>query len=731
MWKRIRALGLVSAVFVTAALLTAAPVQAGDITQCIEALAPADEFAKAAKAAAEAAQCVGQAAGGDAVMAATIAAMTAAYAGGAFSDTAQCMGMIDGVIGKMLAAAILQTPAADVLQLDDGTKKQLQDFADGVGTKSFTELVNSIPALQVLFLCGCQVAGAPGTYDKLLNDYAKNVEGCAGIVADAATFVADAIESGVDAVGEGIKKVVEFAEKCFDGSFCGLVDDDDGPECVTHVFPKEQFGKLVPQQIMDSVLTGTCGIWTCAKGGHPQTHVVQGKAYYTCSYCYGTWALDGNGQCAPCGGAIQKKLGTGHTWKTGAGPMCLTVVTGYPDYAGAHCQITESMSCCAPGQQMKPAGWDSEVNCDPQAIGGPCTNVEQATAQCAPACSGSEYFDPATNSCTKCDFDSVPVYASADSSIGQCKQCAPGLNGFGKNCEPCGPGEVVWTLSPPKKQQEFLGPVVAVPPNKEQGRATQKQVGPIAAKPSLDAITKSPPAPLPGTTMTEVSGGPIGGLVNGGKCMACPANFYPVYYSDRYKNSLGYCKECDPGTYLDVPKLSQATGIKGPDGTWLVPPKQPEPKCVPLNCVAGLDPNNPHVCRTPPPNDVAKPVVPVPGGGPGVVVVPGGVGPRVGVVPGGPAHRPCPPGTRPVGGTCVPPPSTIVPKRSLTCPPGQIANAARTACVKIGRLPTERVVPKKPSGQSASPAKGRLPQWLDKRRSGPTIPIPVPIPIPR
>jgi hypothetical protein len=208
--------------------------------------------------------------------------------------------------------------------------------------------------------------------------------------------------------------------------------------------------------------------------------------------------------------------------------------------------------------------------------------------------------------------------------------------------------------------------------------------------------------------------------------MACPQNWFPVYYYDARNNSLGYCKECDPGTYLDVPKLSQVPPKDPITGAWLVQP--PQPKCVPLNCPAGLDPNNPHVCRTPPPNDVAKPVVPVPGGGPGVIVVPGGVGPRVGVVPGGPAHPPCPPGKRPVAGACVPPASTIVPKRSLTCPPGQIANAARTACVKIGRVPTERVVPRKPTGHSAGPAKGRMPQWLSKRRSGPTIPIPIPIP---
>jgi hypothetical protein len=735
MWKRIRALGLASAAaFLTAALITAAPVQAG-ITDCIDALAPADDFAKAAKTAAEAAQCVGQAAGGDAVMAATIAAMTAAYAGGAFSDTEQCMGMIDGVIGKMLAAAILQGPAADILQLSDDTKKQLQDFADGVGTKSFTDLVNSNQALQVLFLyinCGCQVAGAPGTYDQLLNDYAKHVEGCAGIVADAAAFVADVIESGIDAVGEGIKKVVEFTEKCLTDA-CGLFDDDDGSECVTHVFPKSQFGKLVPYDIKDSVFMGTCGVWVCAEGGHPITHVVQGKTLNTCSYCYGTWALDSTGKCAPCGGTLQKKIGTGHTWKTGAAPMCLTAVTGYPDYAGAHCTITETMSCCAPGQRMQPAGWDGEVNCDPQVIGGPCTNIEQASAQCVGACKPTEYFDTDTGKCASCAPDSIPVYDSdpKTNSIGQCKQCPLGLSGEGNlTCQPCGPGEVIWSLTPPKKQDGLATQTLAGPgggtPKKQDSAATKKKAAPVAGPPGLAPSDAAVPPPPPGQhadTMTALPGGPIGGLVNGGRCMACPENWFPVYYHDARKNSLGYCKECDPGTYLDVPKLSQVPPKDPITGEWLVQPQQP--KCVPLNCPAGLDPKNPHACRAPVLSDVAKPVVPVPGGGPGVVVVPGGV------VSDGPAHRPCPPGTRPAGGACVPAASTVVPKRSLTCPPGQVLNAAGTSCIRIGKAPPNvRDVAKRPAMSTAPPGKRRPAQWLLKRRTSPG-PTPIPIPIPR
>jgi hypothetical protein len=393
------------------------------------------------------------------------------------------------------------------------------------------------------------------------------------------------------------------------------------------------------------------------------------------------WALNDAGTCAPCGGPIGKTIT--------ADNMCLKVVTGYPSDDGAHCTKLESETgCCAPGQVMKPVGWKDKVNCNPMqtAIGGQCTNVEKATTQCVAACPQHQYFDTDTGQCTSCKFDSVPVFASPGISIGQCKQCPPGLNGFGQACEPCMPGEVVWTLNPPKKQQAKPGPMAAVPPKKEQARATQKQVGPVAAKPAAPSA--------PGTTMTEIPGGSIGGLVEGGRCMACPENFYPVYYYDPYKNSLGYCRECPPGTYLEVPKLSQAPPKDPLTGKWLAQPKQP--KCVPLDCRTGIDPKNAHACR--PPSEVVKPVIPV--------------------VPGSAPPKRCPPGTRLVEGACLPPTSTLVPGRRLSCPPGYIPNAARTACIRT------RV----PSGPIAVPGKRRPPPLIFKP---PVLPPPRPMPIPR
>ena len=677
MRSEFRRLGLGVVAFLALALAIAAPAQA-DVMDCIEAVAPLDNAKQAAEVAAKAGQCMGQASG-DPVMAATIVAMAALYAGDAFDDIAQCMGMIDSIIGKAVALALLKTG----VPLPGELKDKLLDVAEG------SVKISDVPALQPLLMyvsCGCQVAGAPGTYEQIANDYIKSVEGCADFAADAVAFAGDLIESGIDAVGEGITKVIEFAESCFDGSFCGLVDDD-GSDCVIHVFPKSKFGNWVPHDI-NWGSAASCGEWICAEGGWSKWQIKDGKKWSTCSICNQAWALNDAGTCAPCGGPISKTIS--------ADSMCLNVVTGYPTDDGAHCNKVESQtSCCAAGQVMKPVGWKDKVTCDlmKMAIGGQCTNVDKATAQCVAACPYSKYFDTVTGTCTSCNFDSVPVFASADSSIGQCKQCPPGLNGSGQTCEPCGPGEVVWTLSPPKKQQKQPGPMAAVPPKKEKAGATQKQPGPIAAKPSLDAIAQPPQPPAPGTAMAEIPGGWIGGLVEGGRCMACPENWFPVHYFDPSKNSLGYCKECPSGTYLEVPKLSQVPFKDPVTGKLLGKP--PQPKCVPLDCRAGVDPKNRHACLPP---RVVKPVIPA--------------------VPGGSRPKPCPSGTRLVGGACLPPTATVVPGRRLACPPGKKPNRTHTACIPIGRT--------HPGTSTAAPAK----------RGPPGLLLPVPpalklIPTPR
>ena len=682
MRTRVGLLRLASAAVLAGALATAAPARAG-ILDCVEVVAPAKPLQDAVEAAANAAQCVGQAASGDAVMIAAIGAITALRAGGAFSNTAECMGMINSMIGKTVAQALLESGLADVLLTGlsspqkTAIKNQLQQVVEG--KLSLTQLANSVPALKPLLnyvTCGCQIAGLDGEMSVIANAYKESVEGCAEFASDAVEFVGDAIESGIDAVGEGIKKVVEFAEKCLT-DLCGLFDDDDAPECVIHTFPKSKFGSWVPQDIKS---VGSCGEWVCDQGGHPKTQIKGGKAWSTCSHCYGVWALDGSGKCAPCGGTV----------KTISKNMCLQKATSYATDDGASCTKTPPVdeSCCVAGQLMKPAkGWNGGApDCSKGVIGGECSNLAMASTQCVGACFPPQYFDTGTGLCTDCQFNSVPVYDSdpTKSSVGQCKQCPPGLTGEASlTCEPCAAGLLIWSLTPPKKQN---------------GLATQKQAGPLSGPQHspTDAVARlPPPRQAAAGTVTALPGG-LFGLAEGGRCVACPENWQPVYYSDPTKSSFGYCKECPPGHYL--PTSIQAP-IKDPiTGQWLAAPKQPE--CLP--CPAGFDPKHPHVCLPP---HTAKPVS--------------------GVISG---QTECPPGMQLVDGVCTPLSSTLVPRGRLVCPPGQLPNATRTGCIAISRKqPADRVATKAPGGQTSTAAKRRPSRWLVKPRVSPrakTLPVP-------
>ena len=688
MFKRIPWLGLAAPAFLVVALTTAAPGHAG-VLDCIEVVAPAKPLADAVEAAASAAQCAGQAASGDAVMIAAIGAVTALRVGGAFSNTAECMGVIDSMIGKTVAQALLELGLADVLLTGlsaaqkNAINNQMQQVVEG--KLSFTQLANSAPVLQPLLnyvTCGCQIAGLDGEINNIANAYKDNVNGCIDFASDAVEFVGDVIESGAEAFAEGLKTLGHLFEGALEAgwnavtSCFGLCGDDDEPDCAPNTgVPKSLFGQWSTKKI-SQINTG-CGSWFCDQGGILKTKKgPEGKILYTCSHCYGAWALNSQGTCAPCGGTVKKI----------SAHMCLQKEESYPTDDGSTCiKVPPAMeSCCEPGQQMKPAkGWNGGVpDCSKGVIGGDCSNAAVASTQCVGACFPPQYFDTGTGLCTDCHFNSVPVYDSdrSKNSIGHCKQCPPGLTGEANlTCQPCPPGLLIWSLTPPKKQG---------------GVATQTQFEPT------DTVARPPPPQKrPGAgTVSPLPGGPIG-LVEGGKCVGCPEHWYPVYYSDPTKSSFGYCKECPPGHYLA--KTTEAPPKDPITGKWLAMPKLPE--CLP--CAAGFDPKHPHVCL--PPN-VAKPM-------PGAIShVPGQKG--------------CPPGTQLVDGACGPPSSTLVPRRRLICPPGQLPNATRTACITITRKqPDGRVISKVPTGQTAAAAKRRPSQWLAKRRPvPPTKAIPIP-----
>lgn len=683
MCRRLRIGPATSIIVVALTFLVATPAKA-DIYDCIEAVAPLDKAKQAAEAAAQAAQCVGQASGGDPLMVTTIAAMTALYAGGAFSNTEQCMGVIDSMIGKMLATALVQSGLAKALGND--AKKQLEDLANGVASQSFTQIVNSVPALQVLLMyvtCGCQVAGLPGTYEQIANEYKQSVDGCLDFASDAAEAVVDAIESGVDAVGDGLKVVTSFLGDGVE-AIVGLFEGDDEPACPINVVTKKAFGAWTYHKI-DTV--GTCGAWVCEQAGYNygwvKTKITPKGTMYTCSHCPGVWALDSTGQCQPCGGT---------TKKISADQMCLTAESGFPTDDGAHCtKVPSQPNCCVPGQRMISVKSSSSKasapgsDCLSAPIGGQCFSGPEQV-KCVGACSPPQYFDSEIGMCASCPPQAVPVY-NADpfiNSVGSCKQCPPGLTGEGNmDCQPCPSGLLIWGVGLSKKQVSLAaGKQTVVASGKQSGGTPAPRLG------GADTVARPSPAP-PSGSLTALPAGPMG-LVEGGRCVACPEHWTPVYDSDPAKSSLGRCVECPPGTYISYVVEMIPTGEPGKmkaDPNWS--------RCRP--CPAGFDPLRPHVCLA---TNVAKPVIP-------------------GVVPGGPGTTGCPAGARMIDGVCAPPSSTLIPGRRLVCPAGQLPNAAGTSCVRVSRTrPGDRVLTKAPTG---TPTKIRPSRWLTKRRVGPPV----------
>lgn len=305
---------------------------------------------------------------------------------------------------------------------------QLQAMADGSTSPTFTELASQYEPMALLLnymACGCQIAGLDNELSNIVNAYVDHVEGCAEFLSDVGEFAVNAIESGTEALAEGLKVFGNFVGGVLEAgwNFVCFWCDDDKPDCPQNTgITKAGFGVWSTKKIYQKS-TG-CGNWFCDEGGVLQTKPgSDGKTLYACTVCQGKWwALDSTGTCAPCGGTV-KKISSDN--------MCLLTQTSAPNSSGSAClKGPEQQSCCQPGQKMKPQGkWDGAApDCSTGVTSGECSNVNAAIAQCKPACGPSQYFDAVTG-CTKCDFDSVPVFASAD--IANDPSRVPDIGGLG------------------------------------------------------------------------------------------------------------------------------------------------------------------------------------------------------------------------------------------------------------------------------------------------------------
>jgi len=218
------------AVFLIAA--PQAPARAG-IGDCINAAMPIGDAAKAAALAAKISACSGQLAGGDVVMALTVATLTALAAANKIPQNADyCQQMINGVIAQILAKAILDSGAASVF--GDGAEDILKKVANG--SMLLNEAIAAIPALAVLnqyLSCGCTIVTAPGEAKKIADEYMSSVNACADFFADAAEDFINWLED----IGKAI--VCAFSDcadgtagppplSCLPGQFCGMGDQCSG-----------------------------------------------------------------------------------------------------------------------------------------------------------------------------------------------------------------------------------------------------------------------------------------------------------------------------------------------------------------------------------------------------------------------------------------------------------------------------------------------------------------------
>lgn len=209
-----------------------APAQAG-IAACLKAAVPVEDAAKAAALAAKISACSGQMAGGDAIMALTVATLAAMAAANQIpQDANYCQQMINAVIGKILAGAIVDSGLAGVF--GDGAEDLLKKVA--AGGMLLNEAIAAIPALAVLnqyLSCGCTIVTAPGEAKKIADEYMSTVSDCADFFADAAEGFINWLED----IGEAI--VCAFSDcadgsatpppiACLPGQFCGMGDQCSG-----------------------------------------------------------------------------------------------------------------------------------------------------------------------------------------------------------------------------------------------------------------------------------------------------------------------------------------------------------------------------------------------------------------------------------------------------------------------------------------------------------------------
>jgi hypothetical protein len=418
-----------------AAVFICAPERAAhaSLFDCFKTLAPLDEAKAAAAVAAKAGSCSAEGTS-DPVMAMTIAALTAAAVGGAFSTVDECNTKINGQVGKLVAGALLTLP------LPDAAKSLLQAYVAGTSPLTLEEIVAPFPGINAVpgyIHCGCAVAGAPGEFAEIAKEYAQTAKSCSRFFSDAANTIKNAFgDFAVDVhdylQGPSLKPGIQMQTECY------VQYLPDGIWTTTKIMTSPDF---------------QCDVIRC-----PEGHVVvegknsAGKAINKCDAkcpdpvdkfdkggtCYWTagWAVE-QGTCKPtqethCCGTGQKVFEWGR-----CSPAC-TAGTEYWDTKADKCRRCQT-------------GWHA-IYQSPDSSVGSCTE-----------CPAGQTFSAATNKCVplRCE----PLGHPDPHNPHRCdcgNRAVPGPEG---NCQPCGDGRIARAgqcIAAPSLQKR---PTFPTPPN--------------------------------------------------------------------------------------------------------------------------------------------------------------------------------------------------------------------------------------------------------------------------
>lgn len=229
LWRRfvssLAGCGLLLALALPPLLVTPAPARADDLSACLKAMSGYDEAKLAFDAAnPNALRCTAQAASGDIVMAAVIAAMTAIMASGAYDSESSCEKVVNTVIASVVVDVFKEIEGSVDLAGLFG-----QDFVNALNTDFSTAGVAALhQALAPLFDyidCGCAVSGTVAQVAQDIKQAAEGYASCGsilvGAVKEAGKIVGDAakgVGSFFELVGEGTACIATFGLWCLGSS---------------------------------------------------------------------------------------------------------------------------------------------------------------------------------------------------------------------------------------------------------------------------------------------------------------------------------------------------------------------------------------------------------------------------------------------------------------------------------------------------------------------------------